>query len=105
METMEKTYAGINVDLNEQGYLTNFSQWNKEVGLEIAKEEGITMTDDHWKVIAYLQDQFKNEKALSIRSVGKSGVVSIKEFYQLFPKGPLKISSRIAGIPKPASCI
>jgi tRNA 2-thiouridine synthesizing protein E len=105
METMEKTYAGINVDLNEQGYLTNFSQWNKEVGLEIAKEEGITMTDDHWKVIAYLQDQFKNEKALSIRSVGKSGVVSIKEFYQLFPKGPLKISSRIAGIPKPVSCI
>jgi len=105
METMEKTYAGINVDLNEQGYLTNFSQWNKEVGLEIAKEEGITMTDDHWKVITYLQDQFKNEKALSIRSVGKSGVVSIKEFYQLFPKGPLKISSRIAGIPKPVSCI
>jgi len=105
METMEKTYAGINVDLNEQGYLTNFSQWNKEVGLEIAKEEGITMTDSHWKVIAYLQDQFKNEKALSIRSVGKSGVVSIKEFYQLFPKGPLKISSRIAGIPKPVSCI
>ena len=102
---MEKTYAGINVDLNEQGYLTNFSQWNKEVGLEIAKEEGITMTADHWKVIAYLQDQFKNEKALSIRSVGKSGVVSIKEFYQLFPKGPLKISSRIAGIPKPVSCI
>jgi len=102
---MEKTYAGINVDLNEQGYLTNFNQWTKEVGLEIAKEESITMTDRHWDVIAYLQDQFKNEKALSIRSVGKSGVVSIKEFYELFPKGPLKISSRIAGIPKPVSCI
>lgn len=105
METMEKTYAGVNIDLNEQGYLTNFNQWNKEVGLEIAKEEGITMTNRHWEVIAYLQDQFKNEKPLSIRSVGKSGVVSIKEFYELFPKGPLKISSRIAGIPKPVSCI
>ncbi len=105
METMEKTYAGINVDCNEQGYLTNFSQWNKEVGLEIAKEEGITMTDRHWEVIAFLQDQYKNEVPLSIRKVGKSGVVDIKEYYELFPKGPLKISSRIAGIPKPVSCI
>lgn len=102
---MEKTYAGINVDCNEQGYLTNFSQWNKEVGLEIAKEEGITMTDRHWEVITFLQDQYKNEVPLSIRKVGKSGVVDIKEYYELFPKGPLKISSRIAGIPKPVSCI
>jgi len=102
---MEKTYAGINVDYNEQGYLTNFSQWNKEVGLEIAKEEGITMTDRHWEVITFLQDQYKNEVPLSIRKVGKSGVVDIKEYYELFPKGPLKISSRIAGIPKPVSCI
>ena len=62
------------------------------------------MTDRHWDVIKYLQDQYKNEKPLSIRSVGKSGVVSIKEFYELFPSGPLKISSRVAGIPKPASC-
>lgn len=105
METLEKTYAGINVDCNEEGYLTKFSQWNKEVGLEIAKEEGITMTDRHWEVIKYLQDQYKNEVPLSIRKVGKSGVVTIKEFYDLFPQGPLKISSRIAGIPKPVSCI
>jgi len=102
---MEKTYAGINVDCNEEGYLTNLDQWNKEIGLEIAKEEGITMTDKHWEVIAYLQDQYRKEIPLSIRKVGKSGVVSIKEFYQLFPKGPLKISSKIAGIPKPVSCI
>ena len=102
---METMIAGINLDLTEDGYLKDFSQWNKEVGLEIAKEEGITMTDRHWDVIKYLQDQYKNEKPLSIRSVGKSGVVSIKEFYELYPSGPLKISSRIAGIPKPASCI
>ena len=102
---METMIAGINLDLTEDGYLKDFSQWNKEVGLEIAKEEGITMTDRHWDVIKYLQDQYKKEKPLSIRSVGKSGVVSIKEFYELYPSGPLKISSRIAGIPKPASCI
>lgn len=102
---MEKQIANVNVEVNDEGYLVDFAQWNKEIALEIAKEEDIEMTDDHWKVIDYLQDQYKNEKALSIRSIGKSGVVDIKTFYQLFPKGPLKISSKISGIPKPASCI
>ena len=102
---VEKTYGNVSVTCNEQGYLTDLNQWTKDVGLDIAKEENIEMTDKHWKVIDYLQDQYKQQVALSIRKTGKSGVVSIKEFYQLFPKGPLKISSRIAGIPKPVSCI
>jgi len=102
---MEKTYAGVCVYCSDQGYLTELDQWNKEVGTAIAEEEGITMTDRHWEVINYLQDQCRQEVPLTIRRVGKSGVVSIKEFYQLFPGGPLKISSRIAGIPKPVSCI
>ncbi len=97
--------AGIQVEVNEEGYLKDFSQWNKEVGLAIAKAEEITMTDRHWDVINYLQEAHKKNEALSIRKVGKSGVVDIKEMYQLFPKGPLKISTKIAGIPKPASCI
>ncbi len=101
----EKTIAGYVVECNDQGYLTDPNQWNKEIGLEIAKAEEINMTDKHWEVIDYLRDQVKQEVPLTIRKVGKSGVVDIKEFYQLFPKGPLKIASKIAGIPKPVSCI
>ena len=102
---VEKVYGELCVTCNAQGYLTNLNQWTKEVGLGIAKEEGIEMTDKHWEVISYLQDQCRKEVPLSIRKIGKSGVVNIKEFYNLFPNGPLKISSRIAGIPKPVSCI
>ena len=102
---VDKIYGEVCVKCNEQGYLTDLNQWTKEVGSEIAKEEGIDMTEKHWDVINYLQDQCRNQVPLSIRKIGKSGVVDIKEFYQLFPKGPLKISSRIAGIPKPVSCI
>jgi tRNA 2-thiouridine synthesizing protein E len=101
----EKMIAGLCINCNEQGYLTNLEQWNKEVALEIAKEESIEMTDKHWEVIEYLQDQCRKEVAITIRKVGKSGVVTIKEFYSLFPKGPLKTASKIAGIPKPVSCI
>lgn len=102
---MEKTIAGKTIQVNEEGYLTNLAEWNKEVAEELAAEAKIEMTPRHWEVINYLQDQFKKEIPLTIRKIGASGVVDIKEFYQLFPAGPLKISSKIAGIPKPASCI
>lgn len=95
----------MSVDRNDEGYLTDFSQWTKEVGTDIAKENEIDMTDKHWEVITYLQGKFTNEEALSIRGIKKSGIINIKEFYALFPKGPLKVSTKIAGIPKPKSCI
>ena len=102
---MNKVIAGTEVDVSDEGYLTNFAQWNRGIGVEIAKEEGIEMTDQHWEVIDFIQQSFKNSDPLSIRSIGKRGPVSIKELYVLFPDGPLKKASKVAGIPKPASCI
>jgi tRNA 2-thiouridine synthesizing protein E len=102
---MEKTIAGQTISVTPEGYLTDFSQWNKDIADELAKEVNITLTPRHWDVILYLQEQHKQGVALSIRKIGNSGVVDIKEIYQLFPQGPLKLATRIAGIPKPASCI
>lgn len=102
---MQKIIGGQEVHVNDHGYLTDLNQWDKNVAQEIAKEEQIELKDDHWKVLDYLQSQHKQEVPLTIRKVGKSGIVDIKEFYALFPGGPLKKASKIAGIPKPASCI
>ncbi len=102
---MEKVIAGKTVNVDENGYLTDFSQWDKEVATELAKEKSVDLTDKHWEVIDYLQNKHKNEEALSIRGIKKSGVINIKEFYDLFPGGPLKVSTLIAGIPKPKSCM
>lgn len=102
---MEKTIAGKSVAVNEEGYMTDLSQWSPEIANEMAKESNLDLTPRHFEVLEYLQTQYKNEVPLTIRRVGASGVVDIKEFYALFPAGPLKISSKIAGIPKPASCI
>lgn len=102
---LEKTYAGVNINCSEDGYFTNIDQWNEAIAVDIAAEEGISLTEKHWEVLRYLREQQKNEVGLTIRRIGKSGIVSIKEFYQLFPGGPLKKASRIAGIPKPVSCI
>jgi len=94
-----------NIALNEEGYLTDFSQWSMEIANLIAAEEEIELTDQHLEVISFLQECQQNSVPLSIRTVGKKGPVTIKEFYALFPGGPLKKASRIAGISKPSSCI
>ncbi|WP_295674120.1 TusE/DsrC/DsvC family sulfur relay protein [uncultured Mucilaginibacter sp.] len=102
---MEKVIAGKPITVNEEGYLTDFNQWDEKVGEAIAAENHLSLTPRHWDVIKYLQNEQKNQVALSIRRVGKSGVVDIKELYSLFPNAPLKTATKIAGIPKPASCI
>lgn len=101
----QKTYAGKTVDVNEEGYFTNPSQWNEEIAVEIAKEEGIVLTDQHFAVIAFLRNKFNAGETLSIRSINQSGVIDVRTFYQLFPPAPLKKATKIGGIPKPAGCI
>jgi dissimilatory sulfite reductase related protein len=102
---MKKQIANATIEVNEEGFMTNFSEWNKEIGEELAKESNIDLAPRHWEILDYIQDEYKKEIPLSIRKIGKSGVVDIKEFYQLFPKAPLKTATKIAGVPKPASCI
>jgi len=101
----QKTYAGVAVDINDEGYFTDPSQWTKEIAAEIAKEEGVELTDKHFEMLDYLRNKQANGEALSIRGINKSGIVDVKTFYGMFPGAPLKKSTKIAGIPKPASCV
>ena len=101
----QKTIAGKTIDLNDEGYLVDASQWNREIAAELAREDGIELTDKHYKVLEFLRESNAKGETLTIRKVGKSGIVDIKGLYKLFPGGPLKHSSRYAGIPKPASCV
>ena len=100
-----KTYAGQPVEVNDEGYMVNASEWTKEIAAEMAKEEGIELTDKHYEVLEFLRNANEKGDTLTIRRVGKSGITDIKGLYQLFPGGPLKFSSKFAGIPKPASCV
>ena len=101
----QKTYAGVTVDVNDEGYFNNPSQWTKEIAAAIGKEEGVELTDKHYQMLEYLRNRFNSGEQLSIRGINKSGIVDVKEFYQMFPGAPLKKSTKIAGIPKPTSCV
>lgn len=102
---METTLSAPILATNEEGYLKNYKEWTEEWALATAAEYALELTPKHWEVLNWLRTKQAEGVALSLRKVGNSGIVDIKQLYALFPGGPLKISSKIAGIPKPASCV
>jgi len=101
-----KELAGTSVDVNEEGYLTDRAQWNEAVAAALATEEGIELTDEHWKVLKFIESDFAEKQAVpGMRRMNKVGGIPTKDLYRLFPNGPIKKASRIAGFPKPASCV
>ena len=101
------TIATTDVELNQEGFFVHPEQWREDMVPELADYEGIEeLTDAHWTVIRFMRNEYLTKGAgPSVRVLGKSSGVSIKELYQLFPKGPAKVAARIAGIPKPRGCI
>ena len=102
-----ETIGGIDVELNEEGFLLDPSKWNEDMAVELAKREGIDpLNDQQWKVVRFMRAEYESKGAgPSVRVLGKTSGVTIKELYQLFPKGPAKLAAKIAGIPKPRGCI
>jgi tRNA 2-thiouridine synthesizing protein E len=102
-----RTIAGIPVQVNEEGFMTNPGEWCKEIAVEIAKEEGIEeLTPTHWKVIDFCRATgMASGKAPTLRTITSGSGVSTKELFTLFPKGPAKKVARIAGLGKPEGCV
>jgi TusE/DsrC/DsvC family sulfur relay protein len=100
-------YGGTEVVVNEEGFFEDANQWTEAMAPEIAREEGIDeLTEDHWRVIKFMRAEFAEKgTGPTVRVLGKTSGISIKELYQLFPKGPAKVAAKIAGIPKPRGCI
>jgi tRNA 2-thiouridine synthesizing protein E len=101
------TFATTDVELNDEGFFVHPEQWTEAMAPEIARREGIDeLTDAHWTVIRFMRTEFLEKgTGPTVRVLGKASGVSIKELYQLFPKGPAKVAAKIAGIPKPRGCI
>lgn len=103
-----KTIAGVTVQVNDEGFMTNPAEWNKAIAADIAKEEGIgELTPAHWKVIDFCRDASNKTggKSPTLRQITTGTGVQTKELFGLFPKGPAKKVARIAGLGKPEGCV
>lgn len=96
------------LEVNEEGFLINSEDWDREVAKVIAeKEEGIKALDEnHWAVIDYIRDYYLEKNlAPMVRKVCKATGFQLKYIYSLFPSGPAKGACKVAGLPKPDGCV
>ena len=98
---------GTPVHLDAEGFLAASSEWTSQLAEAIAKENGIALTPRHWQVITFCREDAARNDGLSpgLRRISQLSGVTMKELYALFPKGPGKLAARIAGLPKPKSCL
>ena len=104
---------GQTVECDEEGYITNLSDWTKELAEVIAKNEDLEMDADRWEVVNFLREYYDEYQiAPAIRVLTKAlkktmgpEKASNKYLYELFPYGPAKQACKIAGLPKPTGCV
>jgi tRNA 2-thiouridine synthesizing protein E len=100
------TIAGREVHVNDEGFLTEYDEWSEEIGAELAKNIEVEMTDEHWALIKWLREDYKEKgETATTRRVQTAGGVPTKKQFELFPKKPAKKMAYIAGVPKPKGCV
>lgn len=100
------SYAGKTVDVDAEGFLVQPEAWTEEMAAAIALESGVSLGDVHWKVIQFVRTDWKAQgQSPGPRRITQQTGVSTKDLYALFPKGPGKLVAKIAGVPKPKSCL
>lgn len=100
------TIAGVEVHVNDEGFLTEYDEWSDAVGAQLAQNIGVEMTEEHWKLVHWLRDDFKVKgETATTRRVQTVGGVPTKRQFELFPKKPAKKMAYIAGLPKPKGCV
>lgn len=107
MSEFMKVVDGVELPLDEDGFLQEPELWSDKVATAFASDEGIdALTDEHWKVINYLREYYlKNKIAPMVRRLCKETGCDVKKIYELFPSGPAKGACKLAGLPKPTGCV
>jgi len=105
--------SGKSYETDEEGYLVNLADWNKDVAEYISKVENVNMTQQHWEVVDFLReyyDEYQIAPAVRVltKAIGKklgAEKGNSQYLYELFPYGPAKQACKIAGLPKPTGCV
>ena len=101
------------IETDASGYVLNIGDWNIEVAQAIAKLENLELTDAHWEIIHFVRAFYQEYKTSpAIRMLVKATAQKLGEdkgnsryLQRLFPDGPAKQATKLAGLPKPAKCL
>ncbi|MDH4117461.1 MAG: TusE/DsrC/DsvC family sulfur relay protein [Acidimicrobiia bacterium] len=100
------TIAGREVHVDDEGFMTEYGEWNEDVASQLAANIGIELTDAHWKAIRFLREDYLAQgETPTLRRVTNEAGIPTKELFTLFPKKPAKKMAYISGVPKPVGCV
>jgi TusE/DsrC/DsvC family sulfur relay protein len=99
--------AGKEIGFDDEGFMENPDEWNRDVAVALAEDLGINpLTDRHWTVIEFCREDFMSQgDSPTLRRITTQAGVPTKEIYKLFPKGPAKKVAYVSGLGKPTGCI
>jgi len=99
--------AGVQINFDDEGFMSNPDDWNREIAEVLAADLGIVpLTERHWEVIEFCRDDFRSQgESPTLRRITTQAGVPTKEIYKLFPKGPAKKVAYVSGLAKPTGCI
>jgi TusE/DsrC/DsvC family sulfur relay protein len=94
------------VHVNDEGFLTDPTEWDEALGTALAAQIGIVLGDEHWKAIRFLRKDFEARgETPTLRRVTVAGGIPTKELFTRFPQKPAKKLAYVAGLPKPHGCV
>lgn len=104
---------GIALETTDEGFLRDAAQWNRRVADELARLEAIEISDAHWEILLFIRDYYQQFKHLpnarmfvtAVRKQFGEDKGNSRYLQKLFPQGPLKYACKIAGLPKPPTCL
>jgi tRNA 2-thiouridine synthesizing protein E len=97
---------GHEIHVDDEGFLTEYDEWDEDLAKVLAAQIGIELTDAHWKVLRFLREDYLTQgETATTRRVQSVGGVPVKEQFVLFPKKPAKKMAYVAGLPKPHGCV
>ena len=100
------TIDGRTVQVNDEGFLTDPSEWDEELARTLAARIGIELTEEHWKAIRFLREDYASQgETATLRRISTVGGIPVKALFRLFPQKPAKKLAYVAGLPKPHGCV
>jgi TusE/DsrC/DsvC family sulfur relay protein len=83
------TIDGHTVHVNEEGFMTDPSEWDEQLAKSLATQIGLDLTDDHWKAIRFLREDYATQgETATLRRISTVGGIPTKTLFQLFPQKP-----------------
>lgn len=101
------------LETTQQGFLVNATDWNESVAIQLAELNNIVLTPAHWEIISFIRDYYQHYKHLPNARVFTKAIAKTlgedkgnsRYLHNLFPDAPLKYACKLAGLPKPPTCL